>query len=243
VGELTHPATQHPTAERPPPLSEGRLAVVLGISGSGKTEIALNLAAAWATAFDAVHIVDFDLVTPYFRTQDLRDEMIRAGVRPITPPASRRSIDVPLIPPEVPHIIARQSARAILDVGGDAVGATTVRQFAGTLGAARANAYVVVNARRPETADAGAIVATTRRLADAAGLSIAGLIANTHLRGETTWDTCLDGFAVTQRASEALDLPVVLFTYPEGLATGAVASEQAPPMLPLHLYLALPWVA
>jgi hypothetical protein len=240
---LTHSTRQHQKPQNGPPLSDSRLAVILGIGGSGKTEIALNLARAWARALERVHIVDFDLVTPYFRAQDVRDEMGRIGVRAIAPPPSRRSMDVPFIPPEVPHIIAREDARAIFDVGGDVAGATTVRQFAAPLRAAGAEAYVVVNARRPETADAEAIARATRRLATAAGLDIAGLIANTHLRDETTWDTCLDGLAATQQASAVLGVPVVLLTYPEGLVRGDLPAEGTPPMLPLHLYLALPWAS
>ncbi|MFQ5811231.1 MAG: hypothetical protein ACE5JM_16560, partial [Armatimonadota bacterium] len=108
---MTHPTTQRPEAENERPLSDSRLVVILGVGGSGKTEIALNLAVAWAEVLDGVHIVDFDLVTPYFRAQDVCDEMTRAGVRPIVPPASRRNMDVPFIPPEVPHIIAHESAR------------------------------------------------------------------------------------------------------------------------------------
>jgi len=217
--------------------------VILGVGGSGKTEISLNLATAWARSLDAVHIVDFDLVTPYFRTQDLRDEIERAGVRAIVPSARHRGIDAPYVPPEVPHIIARKDARAIFDVGGDEVGATTVRQFAGQLMAAGARAYVVVNTRRPETADAESIIDSTRRLARAAGLSVAGLISNTHLREETDWDLCLSGLVMVQRAGEALEVPVVLLTHPGTLAARAHVEPGEPPTLPLHLHVALPWVA
>jgi hypothetical protein len=240
---LAHPKTQRPEAENERPLTESRLVVILGVGGSGKTEVALNLATAWAEALDEVYIVDFDLVTPYFRAQDVCDQVARAGVRPIAPPASRRHIDVPFIPPEVPHIIARENARAVIDVGGDEVGATTVRQFSGALSAGGAKAYVVVNARRPGTADAEAIVVAAHRLAASAGLDIAGLIANTHLGNETTWDTCLEGLAVTRRAAAALGVPVALLTYPEWLVARAAEPGGAPPMLPLHLHLAPSWVA
>ena len=217
--------------------------MVLGVGGSGKTEISLNLATAWARSLDAVHVVDFDLVTPYFRTQDLRDEMERAGVRAIVPPVRHGGIDAPYVPPEVPHIIARRDARAIFDVGGDEAGATTVRQFAGELATAGARAYVVVNTRRPETANAESIADSTRRLATAAGLGVAGLISNAHLREETDWDLCLNGLALVRRAAEVLDVPVVLLTHPGTLAARADVGPGEPPALPLHLHVALPWVA
>jgi len=223
-------------------LSESRLVVILGVGGSGKTEIALNLAAAWASALDGVHIVDFDLVTPYFRTQDVREALACTGVEVIAPPLSRGHIDVPFIPPEVPHIITRETARAVFDVGGDEVGATTIRQFAGALRAAGARAYVVVNTRRPGMAGANAIADSTRRLAAAAGLDIAGLIANTHLRDETTWGICLQGLRVTEDASEALGVPVVLLACAEKLAAEAVVPESTA-LMPLRLNIVLPWVA
>jgi len=53
----------------------------------------------------------------------------------------------------------------------------------------------------------------------------------------------VEGLEVVREASRVLDVPVVLLTYPEGLAVGAAAPEEMPPMLPLHLHLAHPWDA
>lgn len=45
------------------------IVVIVGNYGSGKTEIAINLALVCRQSHEAVRVVDLDLVNPYFRTR------------------------------------------------------------------------------------------------------------------------------------------------------------------------------
>ena len=47
-----------------------RITMILGHYGSGKTNIAVNLAVAYRREKDNVAIADLDIVNPYFRTKD-----------------------------------------------------------------------------------------------------------------------------------------------------------------------------
>ena len=61
-----------------------RYLVLTGNYGSGKTELALNLALQFSQKFRTT-LVDLDIVNPYFRSGEKADEMRRAGVRMLMP--------------------------------------------------------------------------------------------------------------------------------------------------------------
>ena len=61
-------------------LLDGRHSVVLlGEAGCGKSEIALNLAAAMAAKRET-HLFDMDQTKPLYRSRDARDAMEKSGV-------------------------------------------------------------------------------------------------------------------------------------------------------------------
>ena len=57
----------------------GRIIAITGHYGSGKTNLAVNLAVDYAKAGERVTVIDLDIVNPYFRTRDSEDELDRAG--------------------------------------------------------------------------------------------------------------------------------------------------------------------
>ena len=66
-----------------------RLTLFAGHYGSGKTNIAVNYALHLAKEGKQVCIADLDIVNPYFRTADSRQELESAGVsRPFKPLAA-----------------------------------------------------------------------------------------------------------------------------------------------------------
>ena len=52
-----------------------RITLVCGHYGSGKTNFALNLAVNAAKRGEKITLVDLDIVNPYFRTADYKDEL------------------------------------------------------------------------------------------------------------------------------------------------------------------------
>jgi len=220
---------------------------LLGGAGSGKTEIALNLALNWVQHLpagpdgrQAVHLVDFDFVTPYFRCQDVRQELGHRGIRVVASPPEYANIDVPVMPFELSAVLASSHARTIFDVGGDEIGAATLSQFNPALKAAQAGVYLVVNSRRPGTRDVPSTVALARKLSQACRLPLAGLIANGNLGPQTTPDVFAEGLALAQQASEELGTQLALACCLEELAA-QVACPTGVPLLPLEVQLRPPW--
>lgn len=225
-----------------PPLSDSRVVAFLGAAGSGKTEVALNLALAWAQSYGRVAIVDFDYVTPYFRSQDVRERVAARGLEVIASPPEFHDFDVPVVPPEIPHVILDERRRMIFDVGGDEMGARMLGQLRRHLEAASAAAYVVVNSRRPQTRHAEAVAEAVRTMEEACGLRVRGLVANSNVGPETDEAICLEGVRVTTEAGRLLSLPVVMVACLARLAEG-MDRPGGPAVLPLVPQLAPPWAA
>ena len=58
-----------------------RITLLCGHYGSGKTNIAVNIALKLKETNDRVAIADLDIVNPYFRTKDSIDRLSAAGVQ------------------------------------------------------------------------------------------------------------------------------------------------------------------
>ena len=63
-----------------------RLTLLAGHYGSGKTNIAVNLAFELKKQADRVAIGDLDIVNPYFRTKDSAEGLEKAGISLICSP-------------------------------------------------------------------------------------------------------------------------------------------------------------
>ena len=95
------------------------IVIIVGNYGSGKTEVAVNLAMARKKAGIDVRVADLDLVNPYFRTREARAVLARKGIEVVLPPEKYLSADLPIVSPAVSGMIRRPSRLSILDVGGD----------------------------------------------------------------------------------------------------------------------------
>ena len=56
-----------------------RLTLLCGHYGSGKTNVAVNMAYELAERYDTVTVADLDIVNPYFRTKDSAEVLDAAG--------------------------------------------------------------------------------------------------------------------------------------------------------------------
>ena len=57
-----------------------RVSIVTGHYGTGKTELAVNLALALAAEGRRVMLADLDIVNPYFRSRERRPQLEAAGI-------------------------------------------------------------------------------------------------------------------------------------------------------------------
>lgn len=185
--------------------------VLVGHFGSGKTEIAINLAFALRALGRHVTLVDLDIVKPYFRSRSALDALTAHGVDVVVPPGEQLHADLPIVLPEVRGAVGRAKAgngQVIIDVGGAEVGARVLGSIPGLDDPAVTDTLFVVNGRRPFAESVDAIVKMFDEVQSAARLRVTGLISNTHLMNETTVDVVREGMALAAALRERTGVPV-----------------------------------
>lgn len=181
--------------------------ILAGNYGSGKTEIALNMALAYSKK-SRTALVDMDIVNPYFRSAEHGELMRSHGIRLIAPVFANTAVDLPVIGPEVFASFGYETA--IFDAGGDPVGTSVLGSVAHRiLENGPPDFYYVVNARRPLQRTPREIADMLRLIQAKARMEITGLINNTNLARETTVQDLLYGREISQKVSRLTGLPVV----------------------------------
>ena len=188
-------------------LNEKRISILVGEFGSGKTELAIRHALLLASQGQKTAIVDIDIAKPYFRTRENRALLEAGGVYVVAPEQRLANSDLPILPQDLTRILYDESYQVVLDVGGGE-SAIVLGQLRPHLETNGYEATMVVNTRRPFTADSEGIIRTLRRIETVSRLTVTGLIANTNLAAETTAEMVLSGFEVVTEAAERLNLPV-----------------------------------
>jgi len=186
--------------------------VFLGSFGSGKSELAINLALQKALKNPPCTLVDVDVVNPYFRSSERGDLLRQSGIRLISPPYALQKIEIMSLSPEVYSAFAQPGGTVIFDAGGDPVGAVSLGQyyshFQNITGDARLSVYMIINPFRPLAETAEKAHALMGQIQIASRLKITGLINNANLVNETTVQELKTGYDVVKELSERTGVPV-----------------------------------
>lgn len=224
--------------------ADERVIAVVGGYGSGKTELAVNLALQLADAGARVQIADLDLVNPYFRCREARDLMAAHGIRVVVPPGAQVWADLPIVLPEIRGMLhPPDGVVSILDVGGDDVGAKALASFRTSIGDGDYELWQVINAKRPFTNTVAGCVEMRRAIEHASRWHVTGLLVNTHLVDATTTDTVLDGWQLARAVSGETGLPIRFVAVMAPLADRAELAAIDAPVLRLHRHMLPPWLA
>ncbi|MCR4594247.1 MAG: hypothetical protein K5761_04260 [Clostridiales bacterium] len=190
-----------------------RLTLLCGHYGSGKTNIAVNMALDLKKQYDNVAVADLDIVNPYFRTKDSSDEFEKAGIRLIVSEFANTNLDIPSLPQDMYALTDDKSLKAIIDVGGDDRGALALGRLVPKI--LEENNYemlMVINKFRPLTPDAQSTIEVMREIEVAGGIAFTGLINNSNLADETTAEDVLKSNEYAMEVSSLSGLPIVLTT-------------------------------
>lgn len=211
-----------------------RITLLCGHYGSGKTNIAVNLARRLQTQYSNVTIADLDIVNPYFRTKDSMDELEEAGIRLICSEYANTNVDIPALPQELYAITDDKSRRVVLDVGGDDRGALALGRIVPALTAENDfEMLMVVNRYRPLTRDAASVLEVMKEIEEACKLSFTGIINNSNLGAETTHEDILSSVAYGNEVAALTGLPLVMTAVEASLYEGL--KDQIPNLFSLEL--------
>jgi len=221
--------------------------ILVGHFGSGKTEIAINLAFGLRRRGAEVTLVDLDLVKPYFRCRIAKEALEAAGIRLVAPKGEQFYADLPILVPDA-RAAARDSgasgARVIFDVGGHDLGARALGSLSGLLDRQATDLLFVVNASRPFAEDLSGLQSMLTAVQAAGRLAVTGLVANTHLMDETTRETIQHGIREARGLEAATGIPVrccaMLHRYVREFG-GASGTLEGLPILALERHVVPPF--
>lgn len=189
-----------------------KIYVLIGNYGSGKTEVAMNIAFNAATQGKKVELVDLDLVNTYFRLSERRDLISEKQIRLVSPNFSCSNIETLSLPAEVQSAFDQDWDVVVFDVGGDPTGATALGRYKQNfmeLPEGSLEVLNVVNVRRPMAGTPEKIISLMQNMSAYARLKVNGFVNNTNLAERTSGDELIAGYEMLREASVKTGVPVL----------------------------------
>ena len=192
-------------------MSQGpRKIAVTGHFGSGKTEFAVSLAFALsALGGQRLALADLDIENPYFRSRERQEALEAAGVRVYSDPyGGRNGSELQTIDSAIRAPLEDEGCRVVLDTGGDFTGAMILNQFKKYF-REDYQLLCVVNRNRPGTDTVDKALYHLQAIGETTGLTVTGLIANSHFVRYTTAQDVLEGWDFTAEVAARSGVPAL----------------------------------
>ncbi|MBQ6180228.1 MAG: cobalamin biosynthesis protein CobQ [Ruminococcus sp.] len=215
-----------------------KIIVITGHYGSGKTNLAVNLAINAAAEGRSVAVVDLDIVNPYFRTTDFRELFAEKGIKLIAPDFANTNLDIPSIQFDVEQLAASEDC-LIIDVGGDDAGAVALGRYAESLEkyGDQLEMLYVINQRRYLTHTPDEVITLMYEIEAASHMKHTAIVNNTNLGDETTAEIIEESRSFAEETSKRTGLPVKYTVYPGGCAE----LTDKPDALAAEVFVKKPW--
>lgn len=185
-----------------------RISIITGHYGSGKTNIAVNMALTAKKEGKKVMVVDLDIVNPYFRTSDFTELFSKQDIRLISPTFANSNLDTPILSAEINAAFDDKDSYVIIDVGGDDAGAIALGRYNSSILQEDYDLYYVVNKYRYQTKDASEATELLTDIERCSRLKATKLINNSNLGKETTCELVKNSLSYAENISEKTGLPV-----------------------------------
>lgn len=217
------------------------IVIICGNYGSGKTETAINLAAARKKDGIDVKIADLDLVNPYFRTREARGYLEDMGIEVVLPDKKYMHADLPILTPAVAGIIQQPSELTILDVGGDDTGVTVLAALGDHLSKKKVHMLQVINPFRPFTENVEGCIKIKEEIEHSSKMEITGLVSNANLIDETIPEHIYKGYDLLKDISYETGLKIEFITAVSHLIPQLEMDRFTCPILEINRKLNPPW--
>lgn len=218
--------------------------VLTGGFGSGKSELAINLALEYARQGPAT-LVDLDITNPYFRSREVKAVLAANGVKAVVPPDEWLATELPVLSPGLRGLLRAPAGMVVLDVGGEDMGAVVLGGVHAELRQVKHQIWLVVNPFRPFSQDVAGITVLCRRIEQGARIPLTGLFSNPNVGHATQLDHVLKGHEVVEQAAVSLGLPVTGLGVLAGRVaawSGRLRKECCVPLVPLEIHLVPRWL-
>ena len=219
----------------------GKLIIVIGAFGSGKSEYAINLAYKMNEKHDNVVLVDMDVVNPYFRSRDVKESFTKIGIDVVSPEGEYAFADLPMISPRIRGAIVNKEKNVILDVGGDPAGCRTLGRFVKEIKNRGYEMHHVVNTNRPFTSDVKGITDMKFMLENTSQLKITEFVSNANLMEYTDLEVVKAGVDILSETSQKTGVPFNNFLVLDKLNKNIPDEISGKNKIILDYYLRKPW--
>ncbi|MCB5250389.1 MAG: hypothetical protein RBS16_02090 [Candidatus Cloacimonadales bacterium] len=218
-----------------------KLIIVIGAYGSGKSEYSINLARSFMEEGKDTVLVDLDVVNPYFRSRDVRDEFAKIGIEVVAPDGQFSHADLPMLSPKIKWAIENTEKTVILDVGGDPAGCRTLGRYNNEIVKRGYEIRFVVNTNRPFTQNKNQIIDMKNMLEATSKLKISELISNANLMEYTDKATIEHGIDIVKEVADELNLKFEYFLVLDKYESIVPAIFKDKKRFTLKYFLSKPW--
>lgn len=192
-----------------------KVIILIGNYGSGKTEIALNMAVMSSAQGKRTQVIDLDRINDYFRMSDHVKLLEEKHVNVVSPTFVGQGITQTNMPAAVASAFAQEWDLVIFDVGGDPAGALSLARYHqdfAELKAEQLEVYDIVNVFRPMSETAEKIIKLKGEMEGFARQTVTGFVNNSNLLNYASADDLRRGYEVIREASIISGIPVVYTT-------------------------------
>lgn len=225
-------------------MEDKRIKIIIGHYGSGKTEFAVNHVINMAKDKTMkVAIADLDIVNPYFRSRDQHEMLESKGIKVISGSLGHNvNLDLPALSAGIIGPLQDKNYKFVMDVGGDAAGATVLARFKRHIIEHDYDMFCVVNGNRPDTKTVEGVIKHINEIQSVTGLQVTGLINNTHLLRDTSSEDVLRGQKICEGVSKALQLPIKYVCVLEKVAQTLSGENLQGEIVPIKMYMREEWM-
>lgn len=191
---------------------------LVGGTGAGKTELALNLSRYLAKHYGACTLLDLDIVNPFFRVRQFLSQFAEQGVKIVCPEEKYMFGDVPSLQGSAWAAVENPDEVVVCDVGGGEPGLRLLGRMREVADARGAMVHFLLNPFRPDFLDQKTIEDEYRHTCELCSLQVSSIIANPNLSEHTTVDDYKEGLGIVQGLAKRVQVEVAYSMATEKLA-------------------------
>ncbi|MCL2628942.1 MAG: hypothetical protein FWD44_09660, partial [Oscillospiraceae bacterium] len=135
-----------------------------------------------------------------------------------------------------------KSCKTIIDLGGNDSGALIINQFTKYFTDDDTSIIAIINANRPDTNFTQGALEHIGAIEKITGLTISGIVNNTHMLSETTAADIFKGHTLCEKVCEISKKNLLCSCYPEGIVDPDELSELSGHIMPIGLYMRPTWL-